>query len=299
MILKNIHTSFIIFSISTFWAFTIFCPLYVLIYFNLYLFSFYLCFILFFKLMKYYDLFPLNYYYVSKYMSEYFYNTQNNIEINQNKSLVTVFPHGIFCVGFCSIYHPSLYKCISDILLYSFGFGDFVQTMDHTSCSKNNMNYMMSNQKNLILLPGGFHDIYMIKNYEYNIYIPKGFINLAKKHEYTIYPVLSLGENESFKIFPVSSKYYPILKKIIKLVPIPFASGLGYIIPWVPFRIPVVTYTGTPINCNDFTTINEIHEKIKEELTNIFTKNIENYCLLCNQKGYSVSPEQYSIRFFD
>ena len=234
-----------------------------------------------------------------------FYNDKNNenLKMLKDKSLLACFPHGLFVGGFIMGSNVVKNKCVSSLVLEIPIFGDICKTI-FKSVSKDSMKSIMSKGESLSLLPGGFNEIYMMENYKYNIHVPSGFIALAIKYNYTIYPMLSLGENETYKTIPIPKSIFRYLKRFIKILPVPIIMPFGKWMTFIPISVPIITYYGKPIDCeNEFMndkSIENVKNKIISELQSIFNKNIENYCEYRNNLGIlpKVHSSQYSINFY-
>ena len=240
-----------------------------------------------------------NYDLISTNLRKNFYNNKNeNLKTLKDKSLLACFPHGLFCGGFVMGSNIAKNKCISSLVLEIPIFGDICKTI-FKSVSKDSMKSIMSKGETLSLLPGGFNEIYMMENYKYNIHVPSGFIALAIKYNYTIYPMLSLGENETYNTIPIPKWMFGYLKRLIRTIPIPIIIPFGKYCTFIPMDVPIVTYYGNPINCEN-ETVENIKDKIIYELQKTFNKNIENYCEYRNNLGISpkVHSSQYSINFY-
>jgi len=259
-------------------------------------------------LFKVFLLFSIDHYdLICANLKKNFYNNQNNDNDNlkalKDKSLLACFPHGLFCGGFVMGSNIVENKCISNLVLTIPIFGDICKTI-FKSISKDSMKLIMSKGESLSLLPGGFNEIYMMENYKYNIYIPSGFIALAIKYNYTIYPMLSLGENETYNTIPIPKSMFGYLKRFIKVIPIPIIIPFGKWMTFIPITVPIITYYGNPINCeNEFMddkSIENVKDKIIFELQSIFDENIEKYCEYRNNLGIlpKVHSSQYSINFY-
>ncbi len=214
-------------------------------------------------------------------------NYPTDLKGPNQKIMFAHFPHGMFCAGFAANggLDKSYIKCITPILLNIPIFGDYLKYMNFKSCSKQNMCKLMKAGDNIMLLPGGFYEVFMMKNYEYNIYVPKGFINLCVKHGYTIYPCLTLGENETYKTITIPKFMWNLVKKFLNYIKLPLIIAFG---KWNSFFIlptPLTTIYGDAIDCTpkDDSTINEtvdrIHKEVIKSLNKAFYSNIDEYCL--------------------
>lgn len=236
------------------------------------------------------------YYYTS--ICDFFYYKLPKEEIKPNsKMLISVFPHGIFCWGFgilggfnCSY---SSYKVITNILLKTPLIGYWLEKINCIGVDKPSMTKVMNNDNNIMILPGGFNEIMTTRKFEYNIYIPIGFIVLSCKHEYSIMPCLSLGENEVHSVLTFPKFLWPYIFKFLRKIPLPLA------LPYWFRRVPVWPIRGNVIKCQNTDDPNDIRDKIKIELERIFNENINEYCEFRNSLNTlpKVTPDMYSIYF--
>jgi hypothetical protein len=221
----------------------------------------------------------------------------DKIEPNK-KVLVTVFPHGLFTIGFFIAgggkAGTSFFKLVSSIIISIPVIRDWGTKIDFIAASKKIMSSKMKQMKNLILIPGGFNEIFMMREYEYNLFIPTGFIAMSIKNEYTIYPVLALGENELIQTLHIPKCFWKSIIKFMRIFPIPICF------PYSARKVPVITYYGTPIICCQTDNVMEVREKIINCLTEIFHNNIKTYCEYRNSLGIKpiVEPSMYSINFY-
>ena len=228
---------------------------------------------------------------------KFFYFQKSNTLLPDTKTMTAVFPHGAFCVGFNSIgalkAQNTIISLIAPLLMHVPCFGGLAKKIGVSSAEKNNMKSLMSKDFNISLLPGGFNEIFMMRKYEYNIYVPTGFIALAIKYEYRIYPILVLGENETFDVITPPKYLWTLLNKFVSKVPVPL------LLPYRYHRVPVCSYYGESIACKHGDSVEIIQKHIIETLMDLFTKNIESYCKNRNDSGILpiVEPSMYSINF--
>ena len=216
----------------------------------------------------------------------------------KSKTMISVFPHGIFANNFNLIggakAGTSFKKCISSILINIPIFGYLLEKLDFVDISKTTLNNLMQKKENIMILPGGFNEVFMTKPYEYNIFIPRGFIKYACKYNYTIIPVLSLGENETFYAITPPKFLYNFLFKFLTYIPVPLA------LPFSSNIVPIKIFYGEKIICNPEDDIEIIRNKMIEEIKNIFHKNIEKYVKYRNKLNIKpiVNSEMYKINFY-
>jgi len=232
----------------------------------------------------------------------YYYPEENNsLYVNMkpnNKVLIAMFPHGMFpCnVGIIGGYRSgtSFKTVVASALLNIPIFGDAAAKVGFTSSSKENITDLMSKSENLSILPGGFNELYMTRKYEYNLFVPTGFIAMSIKYGYTIYPTLSFGENEFPSIIGPPKWSWKLLSKLMRYLQIPLA------IPYNFERVPIIPYVGKPIQCYVGDDVADVREKVIEGLKQVFSNNIDQYCKYRNDLGIKphVVPSMYSIAFY-
>lgn len=239
-----------------------------------------------------------NNYFYNQCCKFYYTPTTNQEVIPQTKIIITTFPHGMFCIG----YNASggfkagcnYYKAVSNILMRLPILNVWLQKLNYTSIDKNNIIKIMEKGDNISILPGGFNELIILRKYQYNIYIPTGFIALACKYGYTIKPCLSLGENETFSALSPPKFMWKYLFRLMKVVTLPLS------IPYWLHRVPIVTLYGEPIECKPGDNVLEIREKLVNILTKLFDDNIVDYCNYRNSLKIQpiVNVNNYSINFY-
>jgi hypothetical protein len=143
-------------------------------------------------------------------------------EIQDNKSLLCVHPHGIIGLSMGSMIVSGLsfinkvvvcgtrsvrYLPVSGIIARWVG----IEGVDHT----NFKNYMKEG-KNIIFIPGGFECATITSDKEDRTFIMKrkGFIKYALRYGYAIHPIYNFGENKLFYTINGFEKLGLILNKI-------------------------------------------------------------------------------------
>jgi hypothetical protein len=213
--------------------------------------------------------------------------------IEKNRVLVAHFPHGLFCCSF--IMNSDIFDnlrigtfkiLVFKYLMYVPVFGSLIKKYGAHSCDKRSMKEVMQRGENIMILPGGFNEIMMMENYVYNIYIPTGFISYCVKFNYQIIPVLNLGENEIYKVYPFSRFMWKFISTyIFKYVKFPLFFGYGKFLSFIPFDVPVLSLYGNVIDCNPKENencrdaVSRIHGELQKSITELFEENIEEYCL--------------------
>jgi hypothetical protein len=116
---------------------------------------------------------------------------------------------------------------------------------------------------------------------------------LSCRHEYSILPCFSLGENEAYSVLSPPKFLWTRLFEFIKKIPIPLS------IPYWFHRVPIWPIMGNQIQCKKDDDPNDIRDKIESELQRIFNENIGKYCDYRNRLNIQpkVTPEMYKINF--
>jgi hypothetical protein len=210
------------------------------------------------------------------------------------KKIICIFPHGYFSFGsqICGGFTIPGTKCIAPLLYNTPFISEYLHRIGCRPCDKITTKKIMENGENLYISPGAFNELYMMKNYQYNIYVPKGFIKLCIDYEYMIYPCFSFGENETFSTINFPEKYWNLLEKITRYIKLPFliAFSKRFIIP---NKVPIWTVYGNPIKCTNKSKIDDVHTKICDELKWTYEKYINKYC-----DENNLDRNKYSLRIF-
>lgn len=231
---------------------------------------------------------------------QYFYCPPQTSRPNDTKTLVVVFPHGVCAIGTAiqgamTIDGSNTVTFIADALLKTPLIGDFMYKLGCRSASKQSVKANMCRGRNCTLLPGGFYELLMTTPFEYNLFVPTGFIALALEHGYTIQPVLGLGENEAFITIGPPKWTWPLVYRCLRKISIPILLVVGH------QRVPVIPYRGVPVQCTTGDTVDNVRDRVIASLRATFHDHIEEYCNHRNALGIRpvVSPAMYSIHWYD
>lgn len=310
-------TVFYLIVLFSYWTFSILIPISVILYTFFYKYFLYLKLYVFTSIIH-------NYFvnYISKYniYKLFIDKIKNSIDIyfnikriNMNpkllesnskiKTMYAEFPHGIFTIGFlCNSFILSKHKfknVVFDILCNIPFFGDFLQTNNCIDSNKYVLQKNMQNGYGIHILPGGFHEIFLSENFNYNIYVPTGFIAMCVKYKYQIIPILNLGENETFYIYKIPNKYFSLITNLLSIIKIPIFLAFGNLIPFLPYNVNIWSIYGEPIECiqNENESLSEsvsrIHSLVCLQIKNMFDKNIINYCT-----AYNLDDKLYKLKIF-
>mmetsp|Transcript_24367 Transcript_24367/g.31709 ORF Transcript_24367/g.31709 Transcript_24367/m.31709 type:complete len:305 (+) Transcript_24367:53-967(+) len=162
------------------------------------------------------DLKPRNYYASAKLRFP-------SKKIEKKNCMLCFHPHGITSSGFTfqGVYAPELAelniswfvaRAIFWLPLFS------IVSLWHGkifSADKNTMTRYMKTRQNLGFIPGGFEEATICRFGVERVYIQnrKGFIKLALRYGYSIYPVYTFGESFAYYTFPYFEKFRLWLNK--------------------------------------------------------------------------------------
>ena len=139
-------------------------------------------------------------------------------------------PHGVLTNGimFNLLLNPkfSNFKILgANACKFAPFLGELATACGLEPVSKRSMLKNMRQGNNLIIVPGGFPEIYLSFPNSESIYIKerKGFIKYALRYGYTLYPVYTFGENDLYDQFKL-----PFLKQRMMLSE---KIGLPFVVP--------------------------------------------------------------------
>lgn len=138
-----------------------------------------------------------------------------------------------------------------------------------------NMHRLMSQNKNIGLVPGGFEEATLTTPNAMRIYIKhrKGFIKMALRYGYNVVPTLVLGEHQIFKTLDYFTKFRLFLNKL-KLPGVVYWSKYG-LLP--DPNNEVITIVGRPIKFPEVKKptheeIDQWHKRYVEDLVALYEK---------------------------
>lgn len=136
-------------------------------------------------------------------------------DIKKEKTLLCYHPHGILCIGFSwngthsPELGPSFEWLIVDILCKAPLFGWIVEWCGNLKgADAGTMKQLMNAGKNIALIPGGFEEATMQERGVERVVIKKrkGFVKYALQYGYTVHPVYTFGECDSYVTMPYFQK---------------------------------------------------------------------------------------------
>ena len=174
-----------------------------------------------------------------------------NIPTVEEKTMLCYHPHGVFSGGFSwnGAFHPQLGSKISWLVapvLFNLPiFNDIISWMGYASVGKQSMQKRMKSNESVALLPGGFHEVAILKHGVETLYVPFGFIKMALRYGYTIIPAYTFGETKAYwtKNLPQWLQRFLVRHKL------PAVLFWGKFIMLPNNDIDVCTVFGTPIKC--------------------------------------------------
>ena len=211
-----------------------------------------------------------------------------------NPVLLAYAPHGVFCTAFSGshgVLHPTFWD--NDVVfllagaLYSMPlFRLFVVAMfgNIKDASKSTMESLMRQRRNIALLPGGFEEASIAEPGKDRVFVRgrKGFIKLALRHGYTIHPIYTFGEADTYHNFVPTWLPFKV-RWFINSYKLPVVAPWGRW--WAPLQ-PIAgaelhTVIGRPIKCPKIDElelqkgklIDEYHRKYVAELLRAFDEH--------------------------
>ncbi|KAF2903888.1 hypothetical protein ILUMI_02283 [Ignelater luminosus] len=245
-----------------------------------------------------------------KYVKEYFPTRLERVpwaEFNPRKNyLLCCFPHGILPMGVFTSFGASANGFqewfpghVPYVLTLKLNFflpllRDLAMALGMCSASAQSLNILLGDPaggKAVALIVGGAEEAYYCRPGQYRIVLKKrkGFIKMALRHGSPLVPVFSFGEVDVFDQLdnPKGSVVRTIqdwLKKVTGVAPIvPVGRGfLQYTFGFVPFRTPVATIIGKPIEVEKtpYPTqeqIEDLHARFTKGLIELFEEQKYNY----------------------
>lgn len=209
------------------------------------------------------------------------YERKIDVPIDTTKRyLICNHPHGV-CVytatwtgiqrAFAEIFTLDQFKfLIASCLLYIPFYGMHLKCVGCVDASYKNAKYHASNNKNIILFPGGEAEQIRTVYGREKIVVHKSlrFIHLAKECGIDILPVYIFGENSLFK---TSDKFFGIRHWIQKQFRIALPLFWGRYGTFIPLDQKVTVVVGKPISCED-KNVETIFQEYKAEYLRIFNK---------------------------
>ena len=205
--------------------------------------------------------------------------------------LLAYSPHGVFCAAFSGshgVLHPLLFDKGVVFLLASFLyhmplFRLFVVALfgNVRDASRGSMESLMTERRHVALLPGGLEEASIVEPGRERVYVRrrKGFVKLALRYGYTIYPIYTFGESEAYRTFVPA--WLPFaLRWRINSWKLPVAAPWGrWWAPLMPLAgAELHTVVGRPIKCprtdekqlRGGPIVDEYHRRYVAELLRVF-----------------------------
>lgn len=142
-------------------------------------------------------------------------------QLKNEKSLFSFHPHGVLGFG------PSMSGALNEVLYNSTFCGSramrnlpisglAARWMGVFGVDNKNFKDLMSKNKNIIFVPGGFEEATITQYGKDRVYIKerKGFIKYALEFGYNVYPCYTFNENKLFFTFNYFEKFRLLLNKI-------------------------------------------------------------------------------------
>ncbi|OQS02313.1 diacylglycerol acyltransferase [Thraustotheca clavata] len=124
-----------------------------------------------------------------------------------SKALLAYHPHGVLSCGWTSngigsesFANSKVEWLVSDVLFNLPVMGDMISWAGCGPAGKENFEKLCSKKHNIALIPGGYEEATHFKHGQHQVYLKKrkGFIKLALKYGYKVYPVYTFGEELAY-----------------------------------------------------------------------------------------------------
>ncbi|KAL4497059.1 hypothetical protein ABPG72_002215 [Tetrahymena utriculariae] len=201
-------------------------------------------------------------------------------ELAKEKVLLGIHPHNVVTLGMTLNQFKGRFGkqsiCASRVLLYMPLLGMLHKFSGIVPVDAQNLKKLMSANKNLSIVPGGFEEATISSSTKDKVFIKnrKGFIKFALRYGYNVHPVYIFGENKMFEYFEKFEEFRLLMNKV-KLVGLIFWSRLG-LLPEP--RLKVNTVVGKAIKLPQIAEptaqdVDKYHTIYIEELQRIFDEN--------------------------
>jgi 2-acylglycerol O-acyltransferase 2 len=209
----------------------------------------------------------------------------------QDKAMYAFHPHGVLSSGFiingahsCRFQASKIKWLVAENLFWLPFARDLLRWTGFSDVSKETFHQLMSESRNIALIPGGFQEATIYQKGEHRAYIKQryGFIKMALQYGYKIYPVYTFGEEETYWTFP----YF--LKTRLRLndyhIPGVLFQGVWWCF-FLPFSTTkLVTIVGKPIQLPLLQEptkeqVQKYHSLYLETLQNLFDRNKTKYAV--------------------
>ncbi|KAF0696129.1 Aste57867_13105 [Aphanomyces stellatus] len=207
----------------------------------------------------------------------------------QSKTMFAFHPHGVLCCGWsvngamnASWLDLKISWLAADVL-FKLPFVSHVLSWGGSdTAAKPNFERLMKQGDNIALLPGGFEEATLFAKGEHRVYIKKraGFIKYGLQCGYTVYPVYTFGEEETF--YAVS--WFLPLRLWLNRFQVPGVIPFGtWWCSYMPLRsAKLTTVVGKPIKLPriDAPTREDVakyHQVYMDALQGVFDRNKAKY----------------------
>lgn len=168
----------------------------------------------------------------TQYFKDYKLIIEDSQELEDSAGLFTFHPHGYFATGLylAHISHNVIKNneiCGSRMAFYYPWGGLMMKFLGLEGANPSNFEALMKIKKNISIIPGGFEEATLTLYGKDRIYLKnrKGFIKLAMRHGYHIYPVYTFGETNM--LYSLSNEKLGLFLNKIKLPGIiPYSKNL-------------------------------------------------------------------------
>lgn len=213
------------------------------------------------------------------------YNVHISEKIPEKNSMMLVHPHGCLATNmiFTKIERPELQSfrmCASRLMLLTPISGLFAKWMGTESVDRGNIKKLISENRNISLVPGGFEEGNLTNCKEDRVFIKqrKGFVKYALQGGYRVYPSYTFGENKMY--YTING--FDWLNLFMAKMKMPFAVFIGkrFLYPDDQIEINTVIGNGIPFPKIDNPSVEDVerfHVIYMENLVALYNENKEKF----------------------
>lgn len=174
--------------------------------------------------------------------------------VPDDKEMMAFHPHGFTSLGWSinGVYNhallPGKFRWLATSTIFVIPFlRNVMAYIGAEPVSKSNMKKLMSESRNICLIPGGYEEATIYSTARHRVYLKNraGFIKLALQYGYKVRPVYTFGEEQAFWAFPYLVQWRLLLNRV--KLPGCICYGIWWCF-YLPFpNIKLVTVFGKPI----------------------------------------------------
>jgi hypothetical protein len=118
-------------------------------------------------------------------------------------------PHGMLCCGWTVANASALFAragvtwLVADVLLLLPCIADFLRWNGSAAVGAASLRRLLARRRNVALLPGGFEEATLYERGAHRVYVRarRGFIKYALQQGYSVHPVYTFGEEQTYHAF--------------------------------------------------------------------------------------------------